>query len=465
MPPFSPSPVQFHLLSFEGPDPYARAGGIASRISGLAETLAATGFETHLWFVGDPDLPGSETRDKLRLHRWCQWISRHHPGGVYDGEEGKRSDYVASLPPRLVSDHLSPHVAGGGRAVVLAEEWHTADAVLHTDWLLRCAGIRDRVEMRWNANNVFGFDRVDWVRLKESAGITAVSRYMRHLMWRYGVDAHVIPNGLSADAFQPADQAAVQAIRERLRDRLVLSKVARWDPDKRWLLAVDSTADLKRQGRRPLLVARGGVEAHGAEVLARAAAAGLRLVERTQPGAGVADLVASLADVGDADVVSLRAPMSPAACKTLYRAADAVLANSGHEPFGLVGLEAMAVGGLACTGSTGEDYAIPGWNCLVLQSDDAGELAHHLSLLEAAPTTARNLRRRARRTAEHYAWEQVIEHQLLPHLRIGEPRPERNLLSHTDSPRSSYRGRPAQRNACAGVAADLPLAAGAATPS
>jgi hypothetical protein len=33
--------MQFHLLSFEGPDEYARAGGIASRITGLSEALAA----------------------------------------------------------------------------------------------------------------------------------------------------------------------------------------------------------------------------------------------------------------------------------------------------------------------------------------------------------------------------------------------------------------------------------------
>ena len=46
--------MQFHLLSFEGPDEYARAGGIASRITGLSEALAAAGFETHLWCVGDP---------------------------------------------------------------------------------------------------------------------------------------------------------------------------------------------------------------------------------------------------------------------------------------------------------------------------------------------------------------------------------------------------------------------------
>jgi hypothetical protein len=47
-------PEQFHILSFEGPDPYARAGGIATRITGLARALAGAGHETHLWFVGDP---------------------------------------------------------------------------------------------------------------------------------------------------------------------------------------------------------------------------------------------------------------------------------------------------------------------------------------------------------------------------------------------------------------------------
>jgi hypothetical protein len=117
--------MQFHVLSFEGPDPYARAGGIASRVTGLTQALAAMGFETHLWFVGDAHLPGHETQDQLRLHRWCQWISRSHPLGVYDGEEGKRTDYAVSLPPFLFREVLLPHVQHGGQAVILAEEWHT----------------------------------------------------------------------------------------------------------------------------------------------------------------------------------------------------------------------------------------------------------------------------------------------------------------------------------------------------
>jgi hypothetical protein len=128
--------MQFHLLAFEGPDDYARAGGIAMRVSGLGQALADAGFETHVWFIGDPDLPDHEMRDRFHLHRWCQWISRYHPAGVYDGEEGKRWDYVRSLPPFVLREML-PCLRGGGLAVVLAEEWHTADAVLHLDWLLR----------------------------------------------------------------------------------------------------------------------------------------------------------------------------------------------------------------------------------------------------------------------------------------------------------------------------------------
>ncbi len=173
--------IQFHIISFEGPDGYAQAGGIASRVTGLSEALANAGFETHLWFVGDPARPGHETKDRLRLHRWCQWISHYYSGGVYEGEEEKRADFVHSLPPFLLQEVLLPYLRKtGGQAVVLAEEWQTVDAVLHLDWLLRNAGVRQQVSIFWNANNTFGFERINWYRLAEAAVITTVSRYMRH---------------------------------------------------------------------------------------------------------------------------------------------------------------------------------------------------------------------------------------------------------------------------------------------
>ena len=426
----SPIDMQYHILSFEGPDRYARAGGIASRITGLSEALADAGLETHLWFVGDPHLPGHENRGQLSWHRWCQWISRYHPAGVYDGEEGKRADYAASLPPFLVREVLLPHLQRGGQAVVLAEEWHTVDAVLHLDWLLRNAQVRDRVTIFWNANNTFSFERIAWDRLAAAAVITTVSRYMKYQLWERGVNPLVIPNGLTADAFAPPDRDAVAALRSRLHDRTVLSKVARWDPDKRWLLAIETVRVLKNLGWRPLLIARGGVEEHGAEVLAKAAAAGLRVVERSSSVEGVEGLLQVLEEIDDADIVHLRTALDPNSCRVLFRGSAAVLANSGREPFGLVGLETMAAGGVACTGGTGEDYVVPGQNALVLETADPWEFVTLFRELRDDPARDRALRRAGRVTAEKYSWPHIVKRVLLPrlhvmaeHLRSGKLRP------------------------------------------
>jgi len=411
--------MQFHVLSFEGPDNYSQAGGIASRITGLSNALAEAGYETHLWFVGDPDLPGHEKRGRLQLHRWCQWISRYHPGGVYDGEEGKRADFASSLPPNLTQEALLPHLRQtGGSAVVLAEEWQTVDAVLHLDWLLQQAGVRGQTAILWNANNTFCFDRIDWQRLNRAAIITTVSRYMKHRMQSLGVDPLVIPNGLSADAFRPPDRAGVTEIRHRLRDRVVLTKVARWDPDKRWLLAIATVGELKRQGLRPLLIARGGMEAHGHEVLRTAARAGLRVVERSMRLPGVRGMLDALTGLEEVDIVNLRSQLDPESCRVLFRAASAVLANSGHEPFGLVGLEAMAAGGLACTGCSGEDYVIPGHNALVLQTNDPREFVGLFRGLRQNPPYERAMRRAGRLTAKRFNWSNITRQTLLPRLQL-----------------------------------------------
>lgn len=419
---------QVHILSFEGPDAYARAGGIASRVTGLAEALGEAGCDTHLWFVGDPGLPGHERTGAVTLHRWGQWISRYHPGGVYDGEEGKRTDYADSLPPFLVQQVLLPHLAQPEhRAAVLAEEWQTADAVLHLDWLLARAGVRDRTALFWNANNTFGFDRIDWRGLARAATVTTVSRYMRCRMWSLGVDPLVIPNGLPAGALRRPQWEDVREFRRIIAHRPVLGKVARWDPDKRWLLAVDTVTEMKRQGAHPLLIARGGVEAHGAEVVARAAAANLRVATRPLRGPGPAALLAAAGEAHDADVLMLTTPLDRDASQLLFAASSAVLANSGHEPFGLVGLETMAAGGVACVGGTGEDYVVAGWNALVLQTTEPREFVTQFRRLATQPGEERALRRHALATAARFAWREIVPRSILPRMaaavwRAGSPR-------------------------------------------
>lgn len=429
--------MQIHVLSFEGPDGYACAGGIASRVTGLAESLAAMGFDTHLWFVGDPALPGHETRGGLTLHRWCQWISRFHPGGVYDGEEGKRIDYAASVPPFL-REELLPHLRKSEGATILAEEWHTADAVLHLDWLLRVAGLRSRVNILWNANNTFGFDRIDWGRLARASTITTVSRYMKHRMREWGVEALVIPNGLTADAFIPPPPRSVAELDRRFADRLLLTKIARWDPEKRWLMAIEIVARLKQEGARPLLIARGGVEPYGGEVLTVAGAAGLRVVER-QNRQGVSGVLEALREMNGADIVVLNSQVGPDSRRMLLQGAAAVLANSAHEHFGLVGLETMAVGGLACTGCSGEDYAMPGRNALVLQTADPDEFLDLFGRLRANPNHESEIRKAARMTAKQYLWPDIIERNILPRIPLfnrqsAQPALAAAFQGHIDGP-------------------------------
>jgi len=160
------------------------------------------------------------------------------------------------------------------------------------------------------------------------------------------------------------------------------------------------------------LVMRGGREPHGGEVLAHAQSQGLKVIHVNAP-ADSSGLSATLRENPEADVINLTSYISDALLGVIYSACDAVLANSGREPFGLVGLEVMAAGGVAVTGSTGEDYAEAYRNALVLETDDPIELVTDLSMLHERPRLVASIRRRGRRTARDYTWEKVIDLLLL----------------------------------------------------
>ena len=99
-----------------------------------------------------------------------------------------------------------------------------------------------------------------------------------------------LTQALAAMGFELPAPDTRGAFAARGRGRTVRSTVARWDSDKRWLLAMETVAALKRQHWHPLLMARGGVEAHGGEVVTAAAGAGVRVVERPLPQPGVPGL-------------------------------------------------------------------------------------------------------------------------------------------------------------------------------
>ncbi len=158
LPTLTPGTLEFVLLSFEGPDEYAMAGGLGVRMKELALELARQGYRTHLVFVGDPHLPAQESPvENLTLHRWSQWLSAHYPAGVYHGEEAKLVDWNEQLPDFVASRLVAPAAAEGRLTAILAEEWHTAYATCQVSDRLWFEGLRDKAIILWNANNVMGF--------------------------------------------------------------------------------------------------------------------------------------------------------------------------------------------------------------------------------------------------------------------------------------------------------------------
>lgn len=409
----TPDQVEFILLSFEGPDSYSQAGGLGVRITNIAQSLALQGFTTHLIFIGSPNLPGREEQHEGRLqyYRWCQWISRYHPLGVYDGEEGKLVDFSHSLPPFIVDHIARPAIALGRRVVVLAEEWQTAEALIGLSDQLHAAGLRADVILLWNANNTKGFDRIDWKRLGYIATLTTVSRYMKHIMRTMGLDPLVIPNGIPLELLQPIPEAEASLVHGSLvgEDGLLMLKVARYDPDKCWLSSVEAAALLKQSGVKLRFLCRGGIEGYGIQVLNHARALGLVVQDVGGQPETWEEALQAICAAGTADVYNLRFSMSQPMLRIFYAAADFVLANSRHEPFGLVGLEAMAAGGLAITGCTGEAYSMDGAGAIALDTDNASELVLMIEFLRDHPQRCLGIRQAAPYVAARYTWENILE--------------------------------------------------------
>jgi len=213
----TPENAVFIIVSFEGPDPYSQAGGLGVRVSGLANALADGGYETHLFFIGDPELAGEERRgSRLVLHRWAQWLSAGCPRGVYDGEFGKVDDVNRALPPYVIQRVVGPALLAQKIPIFLFEEWQTAECACRVSDALCHAGLRDRALLAWNANHCYGFERIAWPRLSSSTMITTVSRHMRSIVRSCGADARVIANGIPSTALDPAPRQETAAIRAAL---------------------------------------------------------------------------------------------------------------------------------------------------------------------------------------------------------------------------------------------------------
>ncbi|MGC1406719.1 MAG: glycosyltransferase [Candidatus Dormiibacterota bacterium] len=410
------SGLAFALISMEGPDQYSQAGGLGVRVAQLSRALAASGSPTSLYFVGNPELPARELWEGVELYRLGQEISREFPGGVYQGEALKVSYLAARFPEQLVTEWVLPQLEAGRLPVLLFEEWQTASWAKRTFELLGERGAGDHCLLAWNANNQFGFEDMDWLGLEQAAAITTISRHMRLLVSGFGVDPIVIPNGIPAEYLAPVDQRAVARVRQAAGERQVVLKVGRFHRDKRWIQAVRALGELRSAKVPVRMLVRGGNERYQADVMTAARDCGLQVQQWHEPVRGVEDLARALESSPEVDLLELTRFLPEELLPVLYASSLAVLANSGFEPFGLVGLETMAAGGVAVVGATGEDYARHLHNSVVIETDSPSELAQVIAAVASDPAKSDRIRRAAREMAATYSWELVVEGDLLPRL-------------------------------------------------
>lgn len=401
-------PRRVVILAFEGPDRYARIGALSTRVTQLACAFGAAGDQVDLIFAGDPAAaPVEEYAPNVTLRRWSQWISASHPRNAYDGEMHKVADWESSLPAFVVDSIVGPAAASHQRTLVIAEEWQTANVVIGIDALARLRGLRNMLTLIWNVNSSHGWKLVDWPALRAAAAITVPSKYMRGELRRIGVSALVVPNGIDTTLHESADPGLLADVKDALRGRPTLVKVGRFDPEKNWIQAVDALAELHAGGIDARLIVRGRYNAYAEQVFEHAYGRGLGVERVDYAGTEGRKVIEAIA-ISDRPIVHLRSFIDEATLAALYAAADAVLANSGREPFGTVGLEVIAAGGVAVCGSTGEEYADPFVNAIVCDTSDGRELASYLRALLANPELADGIRRAGADTAERYSWAHTL---------------------------------------------------------
>src|SRR5437763_15970665 len=122
------------------------------------------------------------------------------------------------------------------------------------------------------------------------------------------------------------------------------------------MMTVEAVARLKYSGYPVSLFVRGGIEPHGADVLRHAYNLGLTIQDVVAKRPNLEQCLEVMQHIRSPHIhiYNMRFFLPEEFVRTTYNAADATLANSGHEPFGLVALEVVAAVGIAVTGRTGE---------------------------------------------------------------------------------------------------------------
>ncbi len=274
--------------------------------------------------------------------------------------------------------------------------------------------------MFWNANEIYGFEQIDWDFLSRATTITVASEYMKQIMLEKGISPIVLHNGIPEFLMEPVDETAISQIKEALGAETIFTKVDRWRQDNGWKPTVNAIHNLIRIGDRAKLLTHIGMESDRKKVAHEAKSLGMMIENITSKidskeshlnAISENDLThysQALAKASTSDIFNFAFPIPPSLLKLLYRASDVVLASSGHDPFGLMGMEAMAAGAIVFTSRRAEGLAQHMSNAIVLDKYTAEEIQFYVSYLRMHPEKREMIRASARQTAEQWTYKEVV---------------------------------------------------------
>jgi len=372
------------------------AGGMNVYVVETARRLAGRGVEVEIFTrAGASDLPGT-------VEMAPGVLVRHIPAGPYGSLSTKE------LPPQLcgfsagllsawaerpagwfdvIHSHywLSGHVGRGARSrwgVPLVHSAHTLGKVKNAH--------RGPGEALEPAVRILGEQRIV---AEADRLIAATEQEADELSELYDADpaaVSVVPPGVDLEGFTPGDRDAARAALGWPTDHVVLVYVGRIQPHKGPDLLIKAAALLPELAGRLTVAIVGGASGHG-----------------YAPGA----LPALAGQVGLTDTVRFVPPLSRAALRTVYRAADLLVMPSRSESFGLAALEAQACGTpVVATPVGGLPQAVDhGVSGLLTTGHEPAEIAAAIREIVLDPARAARMSRGALAHARTYSWDRTVD--------------------------------------------------------
>ena len=235
-------------------------------------------------------------------------------------------------------------------------------------------------------------------------GVITVSEAMKREMTRMGTPAEKISvcyHGVNADFFSPArvNPEDLALLRKRYgfsEDDIIILFVGRLEPVKgvRELFSVFPQVKARHDKARLLVVGRGSLEGYAAE-------------EAKRQGSGSVTLVTDF--------------LGPAEKRLHYALADLCVFPSIYEPFGIVALEAAAMGKPAVVGAAGtsglaeivNNPAAPRPTGVHVNARDPSDIAWGINLALEDPERLASWGKNARKRAqEEFTWRKAAERTL-----------------------------------------------------